>query len=270
MSEEKVSFGYKTVSAGEKRKLVDEQFKAIARTYDLADALLSLGLHFLWKRNTIRMLSLKQGESVLDLCGGTADLALLAAKEIGKEGKVIVYDINRTMMEVGRQKTLRSGSRGQIEFIQGDAESMCFPDGSFDAVTVGFGVRNLVHLETGLRETFRVLKSGGRLAILEFSVPTAFLVSAPLRHILFSRDARGGKTDLRHRKTFYIPCRINPRFSAAGAVVRNVDRGGFYNSSISQTDERHRCGLSCPKALNDLYACLISIINQCRKGDYDF
>ncbi len=94
MSEDKVSFGYKLVTASEKRKLVNEQFKAIARTYDLADSLLSLGLHFLWKRITIRMLSLKQGESVLDLCGGTADLALLAAKDIGKEGKVIVYDIN--------------------------------------------------------------------------------------------------------------------------------------------------------------------------------
>jgi demethylmenaquinone methyltransferase / 2-methoxy-6-polyprenyl-1,4-benzoquinol methylase len=172
MSKEKVSFGYKLVSAGEKRKLVDDQFKAIARTYDLADNLLSLGLHFLWKRITIRMLSLKQGEFVLDLCGGTADLALLAAKDIGKEGKVIVYDINPEMMEVGRQKVNRSAVRGQIEFIQGDAESMCFPDQFFDAVVVGFGVRNLVHLETGLGEMFRVLKPGGRLAILEFSLPT--------------------------------------------------------------------------------------------------
>ena len=170
---DKVTFGYKLVTAREKRKLVDEQFEAIARTYDLADALLSLGLHFLWKRNTIRMLSLKQGESVLDLCGGTADLALLAAKYIGKEGRVIVYDINRSMMGVGQEKIKRSVFGGQIEFIQGDAEDMSFPDRSFDAVTVGFGVRNLVHLETGLREAFRVLKSGGRLAILEFSVPTA-------------------------------------------------------------------------------------------------
>ncbi|MDD1638176.1 MAG: bifunctional demethylmenaquinone methyltransferase/2-methoxy-6-polyprenyl-1,4-benzoquinol methylase UbiE [Methylococcaceae bacterium] len=170
---DKVTFGYKLVTAREKRKLVDEQFEAIARTYDLADALLSLGLHFLWKRNTIRMLSLKQGESVLDLCGGTADLALLAAKHIGKEGRVIVYDINRSMMGVGQEKIKRSVFGGQIEFIQGDAEDMSFPDRSFDAVTVGFGVRNLVHLETGLREAFRVLKSGGRLAILEFSVPTA-------------------------------------------------------------------------------------------------
>ena len=148
---DKVTFGYKLVTAREKRKLVDEQFEAIARTYDLADALLSLGLHFLWKRNTIRMLSLKQGESVLDLCGGTADLALLAAKHIGKEGRVIVYDINRSMMGVGQEKIKRSVFGGQIEFIQGDAEDMSFPDRSFDAVTVGFGVRNLVHLETGLR-----------------------------------------------------------------------------------------------------------------------
>jgi demethylmenaquinone methyltransferase/2-methoxy-6-polyprenyl-1,4-benzoquinol methylase len=160
------------VSAGEKRKLVNEQFEAIARTYDTANALLSLGLHFLWKRRTIRMLSLRQGEFVLDLCGGTADLALLAAREVGRGGRAVVCDINDAMMAVGRQKTGRSGAGCRIDFIQGDAESLCFPDRFFDAVTVGFGVRNLVHLETGLREMFRVLKPGGRLAILEFSVPT--------------------------------------------------------------------------------------------------
>ena len=172
MSRDKVSFGYKQVTADEKRKLVHEQFDAIARTYDIANALLSLGLHFLWKRVTIRTLSLNEGDLVLDLCGGTADLALLAAKNIGKEGAVIVYDINRSMMEVGREKVNRSGVGGRIAFIQGDGESMCYPDRLFDAVTVGFGVRNLTHLETGLREIFRVLKPGGRLAILEFSVPT--------------------------------------------------------------------------------------------------
>ncbi len=171
MSGEKVSFGYKQVTADEKRKLVDEQFDAIARTYDLADALLSLGLHFLWKRITIRMLSLQQGDRVLDVCGGTADLAILAAKKIGEKGRVTVFDINDSMVEVGREKANRSGGRDRIDFIQGDAESLCFPAGVFDAVTVGFGVRNLVHLESGLREIFRVLKPGGRLAILEFSVP---------------------------------------------------------------------------------------------------
>ena len=171
MHEDKVSFGYKLVTADEKRKLVHEQFEAIARTYDLADALLSLGLHFLWKRITVRMMSLRQGELVLDLCGGTADLALLAAQDIGKEGRVIVYDINYSMMGVGREKINRSGIGERIDFIQGDAESMCFPGRFFDAVTVGFGVRNLVHLERGLREIFRILKPGGRLAILEFSLP---------------------------------------------------------------------------------------------------
>jgi demethylmenaquinone methyltransferase/2-methoxy-6-polyprenyl-1,4-benzoquinol methylase len=174
MPQNKVPFGYKRVTADEKRKLVDVQFDAIARTYDLADALLTFGLHFLWKRTTVRLLSLKQGNRVLDLCGGTADLGLLAAKEIGQQGSVIVYDISRPMMEVGKDKVSRSGFGGRIAFIKGDAESMCFPDRSFDAVTVGFGVRNLVHLETGLREVHRILVAGGRFTILEFSLPTHF------------------------------------------------------------------------------------------------
>jgi demethylmenaquinone methyltransferase / 2-methoxy-6-polyprenyl-1,4-benzoquinol methylase len=171
MSKDRVSFGYRMVSADEKRKLVNEQFEAIARTYDLANALLSLGLHFFWKRISIGKLALKQGDTVLDLCGGTADLALLVARDIGTEGRVIVYDINYSMMEVGKEKVNRSRVRDRIDFIQGDAEGLCFPDRCFDAITVGFGVRNLVHLETGLQEIFRVLKSGGRLTILEFSLP---------------------------------------------------------------------------------------------------
>lgn len=171
MGEDKVSFGYTFVTAGEKRRLVDAQFDAIARTYDLADALLSFGLHFLWKRTTVRLLSLKPGDRVLDLCGGTADLALLAARAIGRDGRVIVYDISRSMMEAGKAKVARSDVGGRITFFRGDAERICFPDWSFAAVTVGFGVRNWVHLEAGLHEVHRILAPGGRFTILEFSLP---------------------------------------------------------------------------------------------------
>jgi demethylmenaquinone methyltransferase/2-methoxy-6-polyprenyl-1,4-benzoquinol methylase len=168
---EKVPFGYRTVGAEEKKRLVHDAFTPIAGTYDRADAWLSLGLHFLWKRATVRGLGLRPGERALDVCGGTADLALLAAKRVGASGLAAVCDFNRSMMDVGLKKSARSGHGGAVGFVQGDAELLPFPDGSFDAVIVGFGLRNLVDLDRGLGEIHRVLRPGGRLRALEFSLP---------------------------------------------------------------------------------------------------
>ncbi len=170
--ERTASFGYRTVGTTEKKKLVSNEFDSIATRYDLANALLSFGLQFLWKRTAVRLLRLEPGEVVLDLCGGTADLALLAARQIGPEGRIVVYDINRTMMEVGRVKAKKGGFEDRLVFIQGDAEKAGLCDASFDAVMAGFGIRNLAHLEDGLAETCRVLKKGGRFMCLEFSMPT--------------------------------------------------------------------------------------------------
>jgi demethylmenaquinone methyltransferase/2-methoxy-6-polyprenyl-1,4-benzoquinol methylase len=128
-------------------------------------------MHLLWKRTAVRLLELKPGERVLDVCGGTADLALLAAPQIGPAGRVLVYDINRAMMLAGRPKVARAGLTGRIAFLQGDAERLSCPDASFDAALVGFGIRNLTHPETGFKEMHRVLRPGGRLMCLEFSQP---------------------------------------------------------------------------------------------------
>jgi demethylmenaquinone methyltransferase / 2-methoxy-6-polyprenyl-1,4-benzoquinol methylase len=170
-SPDKVSFGYRTVGSEEKKKLVHDQFTPIARTYDRADALLSFGLHFLWKRAVIRLLRLAPGEAVLDVCGGTADLALLAARRVGVSGHAVVCDFNRPMMDAGREKLARAGVGGRTAFVQGDAEELPYAGSTFNAATVGFGLRNLVRLDRGLREIHRVLKPGGRLAALEFSLP---------------------------------------------------------------------------------------------------
>lgn len=171
MPEGDVNFGYRTVGAAEKKRLVQDQFTPIAATYDRADAVLSLGLHFLWKRAAVRQLRLKPGERVLDVCGGTADLALLAARRVGPDGRAVVCDLNRPMMDAGRIKSRTARLGGAVTFVQGDAEVLPFPDGAFDAVTVGFGLRNLVDLDRGLREIGRVLKPGGRFAGLEFTLP---------------------------------------------------------------------------------------------------
>ena len=164
-------FGYQPVPPAAKEKLVHQHFDTVSARYDFMNTLLSFGLHYPWKWTAVRLLELKEGDRVLDVCGGTADLALLAAKQVGPAGRVVVYDINRAMMAEGRPKVARAGLSSRIAFLQGDAERLSCPDASFDAAMVGFGIRNLTHPEAGFKEMHRVLKPGGRLMCLEFSQP---------------------------------------------------------------------------------------------------
>jgi demethylmenaquinone methyltransferase/2-methoxy-6-polyprenyl-1,4-benzoquinol methylase len=167
-----VSFGSRRVSPEDKRRLVQEHFDTVARRYDLTNTLLSFGLQDVWKRTAVRLLGLKPGERVADVCGGTADLALLAARAVMPGGRVVVYDFNRAMMALGQDKVNQAGLGGAVAFVQGDAENLALADRSCDAAMVAFGIRNLSDMEQGLREMHRVLKPGGRLVILEFSQPT--------------------------------------------------------------------------------------------------
>ena len=170
--EETTYFGYRRVAAADKGLLVCNHFNTVAARYDLMNTLMSFGLHHLWKHTAVKMLELKAGDQVLDVCGGTGDLALLAARRVGRGGRIVIYDINRAMLEAGRPKVARSPMGKSIFYLQGDAERLSCPDASFDAAMVGFGIRNLTHPEAGFREMHRVLKPGGRLMCLEFSQPT--------------------------------------------------------------------------------------------------
>jgi demethylmenaquinone methyltransferase/2-methoxy-6-polyprenyl-1,4-benzoquinol methylase len=167
-----VSFGSQRVSPEDKRRLVQDHFDTVAPRYDLTNTLLSFGLQHVWKRHAVAMLQLKPGERVVDVCGGTADLALLAAQAVLPAGRLVVYDFNRAMMALGQDKVREANLTHAIAFVQGDAESLALPDRSFDAAMVGFGIRNLSDMVQGLREMHRVLKPGGRIMILEFSQPT--------------------------------------------------------------------------------------------------
>jgi demethylmenaquinone methyltransferase/2-methoxy-6-polyprenyl-1,4-benzoquinol methylase len=164
-------FGYRRVRAAEKGQLVHRHFDTVARKYDLMNTLLSFGLHHLWKWTAVRLMALKPGDRVIDVCGGTADLAIRAAKAVGRTGRVTVYDINWAMMAAGWPKVLNSSLASRIGYIQGDAEHLACPDAAFDAAMVGFGIRNLTRPEVGFREMFRVLKPGGTMMCLEFSKP---------------------------------------------------------------------------------------------------
>ena len=166
-------FGYRAVPEDEKVKWVLRHFDMVARNYDMMNTLLSFGIHYLWKRTAVKMLNLKEGDRVIDVCGGTGDLTILASRAVGPTGRVVLYDINRLMMKVGRPKVKRSFPGTEIQYIQGDAEEISFESGSFNAAMVGFGIRNLTHMERGFHEMYRILKPSGTLMCLEFSQPIA-------------------------------------------------------------------------------------------------
>jgi demethylmenaquinone methyltransferase/2-methoxy-6-polyprenyl-1,4-benzoquinol methylase len=165
-------FGIRTFHENEKVRAVMGHFNRVAPKYDFMNSLLSFGIQHVWKRAAIRLLKIAPGEKILDVCGGTGDLSILAARRTGPGGRVVIYDINRAMIQAGRHKIDPFPALSHISYVQGDAEQISFPDHTFDAAMVGFGIRNLTHLKRGFSEMHRVLKPGGRFLCLEFSRPT--------------------------------------------------------------------------------------------------
>ncbi len=164
-------FGYRQMPTPEKVDWVRRHFNRVAPRYDFMNTLLSFGIQYVWKRAAIRMMGLSPGDRVLDVCGGTADLAIMAAGRTGPRGRIVVYDINWAMLQAGLPKLAGKPTARQIRFVQGDAEKIPFPDNTFDAAMVGFGIRNVTHMQQGFREMHRVLKPGGKFMCLEFSKP---------------------------------------------------------------------------------------------------
>jgi demethylmenaquinone methyltransferase/2-methoxy-6-polyprenyl-1,4-benzoquinol methylase len=170
-------FGYKTVASEQKEKLVAGVFHSVAAKYDIMNDLMSAGIHRIWKRFTIELSGVRRGHQVLDIAGGTGDLAAKFSKIVGPEGRVVLADINESMLRVGRDKLTDSGIVGNIEYAQANAEALPFPDNTFDCITIAFGLRNVTDKDAALRSMLRVLKPGGRLLVLEFSKPGNELLS---------------------------------------------------------------------------------------------
>ncbi|HET9835659.1 MAG TPA: bifunctional demethylmenaquinone methyltransferase/2-methoxy-6-polyprenyl-1,4-benzoquinol methylase UbiE [Rhodanobacteraceae bacterium] len=162
-------FGYREVPVGEKQKLVGEVFTSVAGKYDLMNDLMSFGVHRLWKRLFVGTSGVRPGDRVLDLAGGTGDIAALLLPRVGQKGEVVVGDINAAMLRTGRDRLLDRGLLQRLRWAQLNAEALPFPDDSFDAVTIAFGLRNVTDKQRALEEMHRVLKPGGRVLILEFS-----------------------------------------------------------------------------------------------------
>lgn len=165
-------FGYERIARVDKNRRVRQHFESIARQYDFMNTLLSFGIHYAWKRTAVRMLGLQPGQKVLDVCGGTGDLAMMASAKVGDRGSVIIYDINHAMLQAGKAKIAKAARRSRISMVQGNAEQISFPQDHFDAAIVSFGIRNVTDMKQGFSEMHRVLKPGGKLMCLEFSKPT--------------------------------------------------------------------------------------------------
>ena len=173
---DKVDFGYERVAPQEKAPRVRSVFDRVAPRYDVMNDLMSLGLHRLWKAAAIAIARPRPGERVLDIAAGSGDLAAAMARRVGPAGEVWLTDVNRRMLERGRDRLLDAGTLAPA--VQCDAESLPFPAARFDCVTIGFGLRNMTRKDAALGEAARVLKPGGRLVVLEFSKVWAPLTPA--------------------------------------------------------------------------------------------
>jgi len=172
MAEDRTThFGYREVAEKDKARLVGGVFHSVAARYDLMNDLMSGGIHRLWKRLTIELSGVREGQRVLDVAGGTGDLAARFSHIVGSSGRVVLSDINESMLGTGRNKLLDHGVCANVDFVLADAEQLPFADASFDCITIAFGLRNVTHKERALESMLRVLRPGGRLLVLEFSKP---------------------------------------------------------------------------------------------------
>ncbi len=213
----------------DKTTLVRSYFDAIAGRYDLMNTLLSFGLHHVWKSRTLREAAINGNMHVLDVCGGTGDLARLAARRLNHRGAVTLYDFSLAMMRAGRSRT--DARQHPVQYICGDARFLALKDQCFDVVLIGFGLRNLEDMNAGLREFQRVLKPGGRLVCLEFSQPAAPL----LRRIYDVYSYRiipelGRLITGSHEAYTYLPDSIR-QFPPPERLRQLFEQSGFSNAS---------------------------------------
>lgn len=171
-------FGYQQVPSHEKARRVAQVFHSVAGKYDLMNDLMSFGIHRLWKKFTLDHAAVRAGQRVLDIAGGTGDLAKGFSKRVGPEGEVVLADINGSMLDVGRTRLLDEGIVGNLRYVQADAQYLPFPNNYFNCITIAFGLRNVTDKDAALRSMFRVLRPGGKAMVLEFSKPVVPALNA--------------------------------------------------------------------------------------------
>nr|Q31IM5.1 RecName: Full=Ubiquinone/menaquinone biosynthesis C-methyltransferase UbiE; AltName: Full=2-methoxy-6-polyprenyl-1,4-benzoquinol methylase; AltName: Full=Demethylmenaquinone methyltransferase [Hydrogenovibrio crunogenus XCL-2] len=192
-SKKTIDFGFSEVPLEEKVKKVKGVFDSVAGNYDIMNDVMSFGIHRLWKRHAIELSGIRPGNVVLDLAGGTGDLTKAFAKRVGKTGRVVLADINESMVRVGRDRLTNEGIIGNVDYTITNAEALTYPDNTFDLVTISFGLRNVTNKDKALEEIYRVLKPGGQLMVLEFSKVTQPLLAKAYDFYSFNILPKMGK-----------------------------------------------------------------------------
>jgi demethylmenaquinone methyltransferase / 2-methoxy-6-polyprenyl-1,4-benzoquinol methylase len=220
-------FGFRRVGENEKTQLVREVFDHVARRYDLMNDLMSGGIHRRWKAQLIDRLKPRPGETLLDLAGGTGDIARRFLGRAGKDGRVIICDINAAMVEAGRDRAIDDGILAGITWVVGDAEQLPFADASVDACTISFGLRNVTRKERALAEARRVLKPGGRFFCLEFSRVEAPLLRRAYDLYSFAVLPRLGGLVARDRDAYQYLVESIRRFPPQAELAAMMTEAGF-------------------------------------------
>lgn len=237
MSEKETThFGYQQVPVEEKVGRVRQVFDSVASRYDLMNDLMSLGIHRVWKRQTVALAGVRRGQRVLDLASGTGDLAERFTGIVGAEGAVVMSDINAAMLTQGRERLIDKGRVGNLYYALANAERLPFASDSFDCVTIGFGLRNVTHKELALAEMQRVLRPGGRALILEFSHPTTKALSRAYDLYSFSVLPNLGKLIAKDAESYrYLAesIRMHPDQETLRAMMEDagLERCDWFNLS---------------------------------------
>lgn len=219
-------FGFQKVTPEEKTRRVLDVFASVADSYDLMNDLMSGGMHRLWKNKFIRCLRPRHGEKLLDLAGGTGDIAFRFLKS-APETQVTVCDINPEMLKVGKKRAIDHGILGGIKWVEGNAETLPFPDNSFDAVTISFGLRNVTHIDKALCDIFRVLKPGGRFFCLEFSHVDNSLLERAYNLFSFKIIPKIGALIAKDRDSYQYLVESIRQFPDQEALAARMKKAGF-------------------------------------------
>ena len=216
----------------EKHSYVRDMFDSIAPRYDLLNSLLSARMHHGWRRVAADQAALKPGDAALDVCTGTGDLAFELARRVGRGGRVVGTDFSRPMLQIGEQKKAQRGLN-EVSLALADTQALPFPDASFDAVTVGFGIRNVADIEKGIREMARVAKPGGRVVLLEFNQPTNRTFAALYRFYSFRvLPLLGGLVSGRRSAYEYLPSSV-AAFHSREALAEMMNRAGLADVRVT-------------------------------------
>lgn len=227
------TFGFKTVDETERQGLVNRVFSSVAERYDLMNDLMSGGLHRAWKSDMIGWLAPPRREGrafrLIDVAGGTGDIAIRYARASAADCEAVICDISPEMLDVGRRRVADRGLGSRVTLVEGNAEALPFPDASFDAYTIAFGIRNVTHIDQALREAFRVLKTGGRFMCLEFSKVEAPILDRIYEIHSFEVIPRLGSAIAGDKESYQYLVESIRKFPTQEVFVDMIRDAGFEN-----------------------------------------